>query len=136
MSWYISGHYVSLTNHAIERATERFKSLSIVFPDDNGYLELTRRAIQQVLDNPFMDRYLSNLYNSKHSNENVLVYDKVNKMVYALAVKPYQSRIVVKTIGTELDNTEWLYDNRHQRLCWIYKDVFKFSTSNGNVTWN
>ena len=88
------------------------------------------------MQNPFMDRYLSNLtLNSRRKNENILVYDEVNKMVYALSVKPYQDgRIVVKTIGTEHDD-EWLYQDKYQRLCWIYKDAFKFSTINGNVSW-
>lgn len=136
MSYYINGHTVSLTTHAIERAIERFKSLSIAFPDDAGYIDLAMKAIEQVLENPFMDRYLCNLFaNSERDNVDVLVYDKVNKMVYAFAVKPYKNRIVVKTIGTEIDNTEWLYDNKYQRLCWIHKDVFRFSTANGNVVW-
>lgn len=133
---YINKYKVSLTTHATKRAIERFKGLSIMFPSDDEYIDLAIGGLEQVLNNPFMDKYLYNLVaNSKRHNENVLVYDEVNKMVYALVVKPYQrGRIVVKTIGTEYD-TEWLYDDKYQRLCWIYKDVFKFSTVNGNVTW-
>lgn len=133
----INGHKVCLTTHATERIIERFKALSIVFPDNEGYIDLALGGIEQVLKNPFMDKYLYNLVSkSKYRNEHVLVYDEVNKMIYALVVKPHEKgRIVVKTIGTEHNNTEWIYRNKSQRLCWIYKDVFKFSTVNGNVTW-
>jgi hypothetical protein len=106
-----------------------------VFNKDEDYIGLTKSGVEQILKNPFMDKYLNNLYHSRRRNEDVLVYDKVNKMVYALAVKPYENRIVIKTIGTEIDDTEWLYGNKYQRLCWIYEDTFKFSTVNGNVTW-
>jgi len=135
-STYINGYRVSLTTHAKERIIERFKALSIAFPTDEEYIDLAISGIEQIINNPFMDKYLYNLIsNSKHNDENVLVYDEVNKVVYALVVKPYQNgRIVVKTMGTEHD-IEWLYADRFQRLCWIYKDVFKFSTLNGNVTW-
>jgi len=134
---YVNGHKVSFTNHATERAIERFKSLSIVYPSNDKYVDLAMGGVEYVLNNRFMDKYLKNLVsNSRNHDENVLVYDEVHKMVYALVVKPYQNgRIVVKTIGTELNDMEWLYDNKFQRLCWIYEDVFKFSTSNGNVTW-
>lgn len=133
---YINKRKVSFTTHAIERVIKRFKALSIVFPDDEGYIDLAIYGLEQILNNPFMDKYLCNLVsNSRHYNENLLVYDEVNKMVYALVVKPYQrGRIIVKTIGTKHD-TEWLYCNKYQRICWVYKDVFKFSTSSGNVTW-
>ena len=137
MKTVINNREISFTAHAKERAIERFKSLSIVFPNDEDYIDLAISGIEQVLINPFMNKYLENLtLNSKRYNEDVLVYDEVNKMVYALAIKPYQNgRIVVKTVGTELDDSEWLYHDKYQRLCWIYKDVFKFSTINGNVTW-
>lgn len=134
---YVNGHKVSFTNHATERAIERFKDLSIVFSDNDKYVDLAMSGIEYVLNNRFMKRYMDNLVcYSRNHDENVLVYDEVHKMVYALVVKPYErGRIVVKTIGTELNDMEWLYDNKFQRLCWIYPDVFKFSTVNGNVTW-
>lgn len=136
-STYINGYRVSLTTHATRRIVERFKALCIAFPTDDEYIDLALSGIEQVINNPFMDKYLYNLIcNSKHDDEDVLVYDEVNKVVYALVVKPYQNgRIVVKTMGTEHNDSEWLYANKYQRICWIYKDVFKFSTLNGNVTW-
>lgn len=131
----MNNYRVSFTRHSMERAIERFKALSIMLPTDEQYMELALDGVRHMLDNPFMDKYIQNLMlYSHHENNNVLVYDEVNKMIYALAVKPYESRIVVKTIGTKHD-TEWLYDNKYQRLCWIYPETFKFSTSSGNVTW-
>lgn len=132
---YIRGRKVSFTTHATERAIERFKSLSIVFPNDEGYIDLAWSGIEQVLNNPFMDKYLYNLTCRSHNGkEDILVYDTINKIVYAFTIVPHQrGRIIVKTIGT-MHEDEWLY-NKVQRICWIYKDVFKFSTLNGNVTW-
>ena len=138
--WYLNNRKISFTTHATERVVERFKALSIVFPCDEDYIELAISGIEQVLNNPFMSRYLNNLIScSKHDNEDILVYDEVNKVVYAFVVKPRQNgRIVVKTMGTKRDMEEWIYSiysHKKQKICWIYDGVFKFSTSNGNVTW-
>jgi hypothetical protein len=125
-----------LSKHAEERAVERFKALHIVCDDDKGYIDLALSAVNIAVNNRFMEKYLRNMFKcSKRYTEDVLVYDEVNKMVYALAIKTDTKKVIVKTIGTEKDGTEWLYDNRHQKLCWIYEKVFVFSTANGNVTW-
>lgn len=132
---YINAFKVVLTDHAIKRAIERFKKLSIVFPDDQGYIDLGHSGLMEVLQNDSMKKYLDNLISHSRYDRDVLVYDTPNKMVYAFAVKP-SGAIIVKTIGTEYDeNSEWLYANAHQRICWIYKDAFKFSTRDGNTTW-
>ena len=136
MRTYISGYSVIVTNHAQERIIERFKALSIAYPHDEDYLELALCAVTKTLSNSFLYRYISNAMHCYRPNIDVLVYDVPNKMVYAVAIKPYDSTIVIKTIGTTYQDEEWMYYNKkHQRICWIYENVFKFSTNNGNITW-
>lgn len=93
-------------------------------------------GIAEVLNNKYMDKWLHNLISHTHRRDtDVLVYDKPNKMVYALVVKS-SSKIVLKTLGTEMED-EWMYSSdTKQRLCWIYSDAFVFSTSSNNRTWN
>ena len=44
--------------------------------------------------------------------------------------------ITVKTLAPLHNGSEWEYfSKKFQRICWIHKDAFVFSTPNGNVTW-
>ena len=133
---YINGEYkLELTNHAEQRAIERFRSLGIKL-DDKGCIELATAGITEVLSNTFMYRYMNNIMTHKNHDIDVLLYDTVNKMVYALVLKPHKDSVIVKTLGTSHDGSEWEYYNKkNQRICWIHKDAFVFSTINGNVTW-
>ena len=105
----INGYSVGVTDHAVSRIVERFKALSISFPDEECYIDLGICGLEQVLANPFMDKYIHNLmmYNN-HENVDVLVYDTLNKMVYAFSVKPFKNHIVLKTVGTERGSEGWL----------------------------
>ena len=133
---YINGEYkLELTTHAKERAIERFKSLGIKLNDEE-YIELAQAGISESLTNKFMYRYMDNVMKHKNHDVDVLVYDTNNKMVYALVLKPQKDSIVLKTLGTSHDGSKWEYYNKkYQRICWIHKDAFVFSTLNGNVTW-
>lgn len=136
MYTHIGNYRVVLKEHAITRAIERFKKLHIAFDSDEEYVDLAVYGVAEVLNNKYMQKYLDNLLShTKRRDTDILVYDKPNRMVYALVVKS-SSKIVVKTLGTEAED-EWMYSNNtKQRLCWIHNNAFVFSTSNNNVSWN
>ena len=134
---YINGMWkLTLSTHAKERAVERLKELGVLFDDDKKYVELATAGVTQAMSNKFMSRYIVNAMQHSRRDTDVLVYDRVNKMVYAVVLHTSSESITVKTLAPLHNGTRWEYFNKDfQRICWIHKDAFVFSTPNGNITW-
>lgn len=132
LSECINDNTIIFSKHSCDRCIERFKSLGIKFNTDDEYYDAMVYSLKESITNKFMSKYINNLMHINTRNRDVLVYDERSNMVFALYVEPY--KINVKTIAYNAKK-DWLYKNDTQRICWIYADTFKFSTSNGNVTW-
>lgn len=121
-----------LSSHCCDRLVERLKEVGVQLPDAEAYYQLGLSGLKQIFDNEFVTRYVSNMM-SKQRYQKFVIHDNVNGSVFTIGVNPEDNSCTAITFGMELVD-KWDV-SVNQRLCWLYKDAFVFSTSNGNVTW-
>lgn len=129
----VNGRKVILTGHACERAVERLSAMGIRYEATNDYYETALNIINNAITNPFMDKYLNNMF-IHNKNHKVICHDTRTKMVFVIAISTEENAIYSITFGEER-NKKWVSNVDTGRMCWIYPDAFKFSTMNGNITW-